>query len=238
MADAVQTPPAAPDPSGIPRTPDGTIADPKTVETPETSAESETTQPDTTTAEPDGTSLLTKKDEEAPAGAPEKYEDFKLPEGFEANPEMMTKAQAAFKSLNLSQEQAQSLIDVYAEQAVAAAEAPVNYYNEMRAEWVKQVNADPEIGGAKLKETKLLIGKAIDAHLPGQLGKDFRQAMDFTGAGDHPAFVKAMLKMATLLTEGTSVRGGGPSPDGQRAPGAPKGPSAASMYPNLPSSSR
>lgn len=185
----------------------------------------------------DGTSLLTQKDgDDKPVGAPEKYEEFKAPDGLKINPEKMATASALFKELNLSQDGAQRLVDLYAKELTAAAEAPVNSYIELRKEWQKEVSADPEIGG-KLKEVRTTIARAVDT-LGGPLATSFREAMDLTGAGDHPAFIKAFYKFAQQLTEGRHVGGGGPSTHGQQRPGAPTGTGAAAMYPSLPSSQR
>src|SRR5712671_3512851 len=45
------------------------------------------------------------------AGAPEKYEDFKLPEGVELAPEAVAEVSTLFKELGLSQANAQKLVD-------------------------------------------------------------------------------------------------------------------------------
>ncbi|HET9131900.1 MAG TPA: hypothetical protein VFO86_13180, partial [Terriglobia bacterium] len=53
-------------------------------------------------------------------GAPEKYADFTLPEGFKFDDKTLEAATAVFKDLNLSQEGAQKLVDLYAANNVAA----------------------------------------------------------------------------------------------------------------------
>lgn len=190
----------------------------------------------------DGASFLNAKDgekkegeegkkEESKAGAPEKYEPFNLPEGFEANEEVMTEARAVFKELGLSQETAQKLVDFHAKQATAAANAPVEYWKQMQKDWVAEIKADKDLGG-KIPEVRATISKAIDQL--GDLAVPFREAMDLTGAGNNPAFFRAFYKFAQLLTEGAHVSGGGPSKAGQLAPGATEKPTAAkALYPNL-----
>ena len=70
---------------------------------------------------------------------------------------------------------------------------------------------------------------------PAQVRLEFSGAMDLTGAGDHPAFVKALWKLSAYITEGSHVAGSGPSAHGQTAPGAATRPSAAkALYPNNP----
>lgn len=233
------------DTAGITRSADGTIQEPgsnqnttqQTDQTNQTTQTSQTADTKTSDGKTDGTSLLNKKDgDDKSTGAPEKYADFKIPDGLKANPEKMAEASTVFKELGLSQDGAQKLVDLYAKELTAAAAAPVNEWTKMRQDWQKAVANDSEIGG-KLKEVRTTISRAIDSLGPA-LSKDFRDAMDLTGAGDHPAFIKAFYKFASQLTEGRHVPGSGPSQHGQRSPGNASGVGAAAMYPGLPSSSR
>ena len=57
--------------------------------------------------------------------------------------------------------------------------------------------------------------------------------MNVTGAGNHPAFVRAFWKLAQQVTEGGHVAGRGPSPEGQKAPGEMPRTAASTLYPNL-----
>lgn len=175
------------------------------------------------------------KKDDKPAGAPETYADFKPPEGYEFDKEALGEASALFKEMNLSQDQAQKLIDVYGKNLTAAIEGPVDFFLAKQEEWVNEIKADPEIGG-KLDEVRATTSKAIDTVLGPKLGQSFREAMDYTGAGNHPAFVKAFYKFATLLTEGGHVAGKGPSPGGQQRTGAAQRTAAQALYPDLPSS--
>lgn len=174
-----------------------------------------------------------------PGKIPEKYE-FKAPEGYTVDPKVVDAATPIFKELGLTQEQGQKLFDFYTAQQIEAAKAPQEAVTTMRNGWKAQVSADPDLAKAVngdktgLDAVKLDIGRAL-THLDPALSTEFKQAMDLTGAGDHPAFVKAIWKLSQLVTEGKHVVGGNPSPLGQKAPGAGDRPSAAkSMFPNLP----
>lgn len=170
---------------------------------------------------------------EVKAGAPEKYEDFKVPEGIKLEGETLTKAQGLFKGLGLTQDAAQSLIDFHTAQMTAAATAPLTAYNEMRDGWKAATAADPELG-PKQKAIQENIGKAFDTLNNPKLVADFKEAMNLTGVGDHPAFVKVLNAWATQVTEGKPVRSGGPSEHGQNDKGQNQRPSVAQgMYPNL-----
>ena len=180
-----------------------------------------------------------KTEDKAQQGAPEKYADFKAPDGYELNSELVEKAVPIFKELGLSQDAAQKLVDFYADAATKAEEAPYEAYEAMRETWRKEVIADKDIGNGTddLKpEVKATIAKAIDA-LPPTEAEAFRKAMSETGAGDNPAIVKAFYNFAKKLGEGTLVTGTGPSPGGQNRQGQPQS-AAQALYPNLPSSSR
>jgi hypothetical protein len=169
------------------------------------------------------------KDVEAP-GAPEKYSDFKLPDGVELSPEVVTEVSALFKEMNLSQTQAQKLVDFHSKTleatAAAVSKTSIDAWLAQKATWRSEIKADPEIGG-KLGEVKASIGKMYDTLGNPTLVKEFKAAMDLTGAGDNPAFIKLFNKLAERLGEGTPVTGDTPKPK----PGSP----AQALYPNLPS---
>jgi len=134
--------------------------------------------------------------------------------------------------MNLSQAQAQQLVDFYTAKTTESANQPYEAWNSMQEQWVKEVKADPQIG-PRLNEVKTTIARAIDGLNDPKLAASFREAMDFTGAGNNPAFIKAFYKLAQMVTEGGHVAGSGPSTASQRRAG--EVPSAAqAMYPNLP----
>lgn len=236
MADETPAPAPTPtpDPSGVTRTPDGTIAAPS---------------PASMTPTPEGTTLLTEAPKADPAkpaeakpveGAPEKYEDYKVPDGYEIAGELKTEIDGLFKGIGLSQENAQSLVDFYVKQTQEAFQAPFDAYQEMRKEWRTEADNHPDLRGklAEGGEVRTTIGKLLSTMPDQQLASDFRKAMDLTGVGDHPAFIRAIYGWAKALTEGSHVAGNGPAPGGQSAPGARPPSAAQAMYPNLPSSGR
>ena len=228
------------DTSGITRTAEGAIADGQTTQSDQAASSATTTQ--------QGTTLLTeeKKPEaevkteegdkkEAKDGAPEKYEDYKLPDGLTLDSETRSKADTLFKSLGLSQEGAQSLVDFYGDAIAKVAAAPVDAYKTLTSEWRTEAESHPDLRG-KLgpgQEINVRIAKALDGLGDSKLASDFRSIMDLTGAGNHPAFIRVLDKLAQRVTEGTHVAGNGPSKDGQSArPSAPPT-AAAAMWPNL-----
>lgn len=222
-------------PEGVDRTETGEIKDQSPPTTPtitEPKAEPKKEEASPTEAKKEKPSLLNDKEGEH-GGAPEKYEDFKVPEGFTLDGEVATEAGAIFKDLNLSQAAAQRLVDFYVGKTKEAADAPFKLWQDTQERWIGEAKADKEIGG-KLPEVKQVVSRAIDSLGDPALAQSFREAMDITGAGNHPAFIKAFYKLAQKVTEGTHVAGGGPSPAGQKRPGSQPETAAKALYPTLP----
>ena len=196
-----------------------------------------TTTPTTTSATPGTDTLLGEKSEpkvEPKAGPPDKYE-FKAPadwadKGWELDPAILEKASPIFKEMGLSQEQAQKLVDFYAAQSATDHQATQDAIKTQSDAWLTELKADPEIGG-KLDSVKERVGRMYDAVGNPELVNAFKEQMNLTGIGNHPAFVRFMNAIADKFLEGKHVSGRGPvevkSPTGQ-APSV-----AQAMYPNL-----
>ena len=168
------------------------------------------------------------------SGAPESYTDFSVPEGHTLDAAAVEAATPIFRELGLSQDQAQRLVNFYSKQIGKINSENEGFMETMRTQWREELKADKEIGG-KLDQVKVEIGRALD-RLPPTVRDNFKAAMDMTGAGDHPALIKAVYEFSKLIGEGSHVSGSGPSADGQSKTGIASRPSAAqSMYPNLPS---
>lgn len=240
MTDVTVNPLATPGAGAPPQAPDGTLLNQQTPPSGSTPPDSSLTPPvvpKTSPSEPPKTpeppkdpSLLNQK----PLGAPEKYEDFKLPDGMTLKPEVLTEAQGLFKGMNLSQADAQSLLDFHAKQLADASAAPFKAVTDLKSAWETEVRSafgkDIEPGG----KVAVSISRAIDLLGP-ELAGGFREAMDLTLAGSNPAFVKGFAKFAELLSEGTTVKGNNPSPLGQKGPDAKPVSVAQAMYPHLKS---
>lgn len=208
------------------RTTDGTLRD---VNAPTSTQESTTkTDPATTTS----TQNPPPAKPDAPAGAPEKYE-FKAPEGYTLSDAIVNEAAPIFKELNLTQEQAQKLVDFHSKQMLDAAKAPQTAYETTRQQWKDETKT---MLGDKYDATHADFGRFLST-LDAKDKAAFSEAMDITGAGDHPAFIKVLHPLIQRAIEGKAVTPGGPSPHGQAAPGTPNKSLAQSMYPNLPSAS-
>jgi hypothetical protein len=233
--------PSTPDSAGVDRTATGAIADQKQTTTPTATTPQTTTTPEPAPADEksllnqgEEKSLANQKPEPGAAGAPEAYAAFTVPEGYVLDEAVAKEAGDMFKTFNLTQEQGQKLVDFYVAKTSEAVTQPYQVWRDTQQKWVKEVKADPFLG-PRLNSVTSTISKAIDqvtAENP-KLAESFRQAMDYTGAGNHPAFIRMFYELASMITEGGHVAGKGPSPAGQTQKGDV--PSAArAMYPNLP----
>jgi len=200
---------------------------------------------DQQTAQADGTTTPTKPAEppksdaksEAPAGAPESYADFAAPEGFEINKDALAAALPVFKDLNLTQDQAQRLVDIYAQVSKDSAEAPHKAFEAVTTEWRNSVIRDPKLGNGTdgLKpEVQANINRAVEVGGP-EMAKAAREAMDMTGGGNNPAIIGLLNALGARLGEGSAVTGKGPSAFGQPNGSRPRN-AAQALFPNLPSS--
>jgi hypothetical protein len=167
-----------------------------------------------------------------PTGAPDTY-TFRAPDGTELDKSLTEAATPIFKELGLTQAAAGKLVDFYNAQMKSQADVGLKAVLALREKWVGEVKSDPELG-SKLDTIKADIGRAFDTLGDPKLVDEFKSAMDLTGAGDNPAFIRAFWKLSQRVIEGKPVGGGGPSPHGQQPSGMAKKPSLASaMYPNL-----
>lgn len=185
------TPAPTPDPAALPAAEPAAAAPPA----PEPSAESE--------------SLLGKE----PEAAPEPFDPEKItfPEGFEKDEALFGDFTNVAKEAGLSGPAAQKLIDLAAKQVAQANERLMAGWNKQQEDWLAEIKADKDIGGDKLDGTLQTFAKVANDHALSD--PKFREALAFTGAGNHPAIVRTLAKWASALSEGGPVRG---SPAGER----------------------
>lgn len=156
--------------------------------------------------------------EQKPQGAPEKYTDFTLPEGVKLDGPVVEQFTAVAKELNLTQEQAQKLVDLQSQNAKAHNEALIALHKQTVSNWKKEtiqsVGADYE---ERLAPAALAMQRFGSPEL--------KQLFNDTGIANHKAMVSFLIKLGEGISEDTIVEGKG-------APAAH--PDAAKrMYPNM-----
>tara|TARA_R100000234_G_scaffold83582_1_gene52965 strand:+ start:1783 stop:2409 length:627 start_codon:yes stop_codon:yes gene_type:complete len=123
-----------------------------------------------------------------PEGAPESYE-FQAIEGadLETDSVPVQAFSEVAKELNLTQEQAQSVLDKV---APALKQQNEDYINNVRSEWVESVRTDPEIGGDQLQEN---LGKAVRV-LDAFGTPELKSLLGETGLGDNPEIIRFLVR--------------------------------------------
>ena len=123
------------------------------------------------------------------AAAQPSYGDFKLPEGVTVDAESLKPATELFAETGLSQEQAQKFIDL----AMCSAKPPwaqgtVQAFVDLQNQWASEIKAGSRISAATEAEGVLASANRVRSIA---LDVSTREALNFTGAGNHPAVVKA-----------------------------------------------
>lgn len=144
--------------------------------------------------------------------APEKYEDFKLPEGTEVDTELMGEFTTLAKDLNLTQEQAQKLAELGGKIALKAnGPGDEAIIEQAKGVWGKEVLADKEIGGDKLAENLSVAKKTLDTFGTPAL----TELLNKSGMGNHPEVIRLFLKVGKQISDDNVLVSGNRSPSPQ-----------------------
>lgn len=136
-----------------------------------------------------------------------------LPEGFDFPDELRGEFAAVLGNETLGpQERAQALLDLYAKQVGSVTEAltakmaeeSAAAYNAMQESWRTELRALPQFAGANLEPE---LGAIKQALLAQGADEKFFEALNVTGAGNHPAIVSMLHKLTLPLREGGAVSG-------------------------------
>lgn len=147
--------------------------------------------------------------EKKPEGAPEKYE-FTAGEGVELDSEALKDFEPVARDLNLTNEQAQKLVDAYPKILAGVQQRQAEAWQKQTEGWADTVKADKEIGGDKLTANLSAAQRALD-----QFGTpELKEYLNATGLGNHPDLVKTFVKIGKAMSEDGMVDG---SNQGQRS---------------------
>ncbi len=159
------------------------------------------------------------KPDEAVVGAPEKYETFNLPEGMSVEDSTLESFIPLAKELNLDQGQAQKLVDYEAGRVQDLIDSQEQVWGDLRQEWRTAVKSDSEIGGPAFEES-LAAGKTFLSKFG---TPELMEALNSTGMGDHPEFIRAFARAGKAMKEDALSVGG---------PGEHKRSPEEILYPN------
>ncbi|ELW9486317.1 peptidase [Enterobacter hormaechei] len=194
-ASSEQAAPAAeaPAPAGDPAKPEG--------DKPQPGTEGDKPQDDKPA---DGEKPADKPDDEEQKqeGAPEKYE-FTAGEGVELDTEALKDFEPVARDLNLTNEQAQKLVDAYPKILAGVQQRQAEAWQKQTEGWAETVKADKEIGGDKLTANLSAAQRALD-----QFGTpELKEYLNATGLGNHPDLVKTFVKIGKAMSEDGMVTG-------------------------------
>lgn len=139
------------------------------------------------------------------AGAPEKYEDFKAPEGQTLDASVMTEFSGLAKELDLPQDKAQALVTKL---APVIAKQQNDHINATLAkadtEWLAASKTDSEFGGTDFDKNVGIAKNAINT-----FGTDaFKQFLDQSRMGNHPEWVRFAYRIGKAISQDGKVIAG------------------------------
>lgn len=140
-------------------------------------------------------------DTPAPEATPEPQDfDIAIPEGVEANADVLAEFKGIAKELNLSPEAAQKLADLQIKMTLQQSE-------DMRAQhvaWAEASKTDKEFGGDAFDANLSAAKTAMDAFASPEL----KSLLNVTGLGNHPEVIRAFVRIGKQISEdGSIVRG-------------------------------
>jgi hypothetical protein len=151
----------------------------------------------------------------------------KPPEGITLRDEDVARLTPLAEKYKLSTEAVNDLLAVHGDVIKQLAAEPMKAWVDLNKTWVDAVKADPDLGNGQTIRPEV---KAAISRVKAEYGdQDFTDALNITGAGNHPAVIRFLNKVSKVLVEGGHV-------GGRPGAGGPRGPSAEAMYPGGPRS--
>lgn len=140
---------------------------------------------------------------------PFKVEEIKLPEGMEIDPAVSKDFTALVNEFGIGRDAVAKLIDLQAGFMKSTSERDTANWTKTQDEWKANVMADKVIGGDKNPEAMARVAFLRDTYgkeLPG-----LKQALDMTGAGNNPDFIKWIVNISQDLVEGKMLSANQPA---------------------------
>lgn len=170
-----------------------------------TGATGEAKEGDGEGSKPEGDSKPADEKKEQPEGAPESYEDFKAPEGLKYDDQVMDAFKEVAKETNLSQAQAQNLLDKV---APVIAQRQMAQIVEVSKQWAERSQADKELS-ADWNRSMADIARVRDRFAKnedGSVDPDIAEFMS-TPIGNHPGLLKLLARAGRAFGEADFPRG-------------------------------
>ncbi|MGC9195345.1 MAG: hypothetical protein ACP5IL_07810 [Syntrophobacteraceae bacterium] len=155
--------------------------------------------------------------------APQEYGDFTLPEGMKLEGQELDEFKSFAKEQDLTQDQAQKVLEFAGPKIKAMIEAPYTAWKELTEQWWTATKSDAEIGGTKLEQS---MKDASQAFVAGESNPFFkteaevsalREALKVTGAMHNPEVQRLFVRMGKMLAEPAHLTGKPAPKDKQQA---------------------
>jgi len=134
-----------------------------------------------------------------PEGAPERYE-FKAPEGVTYDSKVLEAFEASARNSNLSQAQAQQILDKVAPTLAARQSEQIQ---AIQQGWLESSRSDKEFGGDRLTESLTYARGAMEKYGTPELGNFLEESH----LGNHPELVRFMVRVGRQVGDVTASKG-------------------------------
>jgi len=219
VTDTGAAPPAAADTGAAPpeAQPQATILDGAAAPAADPKADVQAPAKDKTPETPDkDPEKQTDKDAKGKEGAPETYEAFKVPEGFTLDQATLETFTPLAKELDLTQEQAQKLVDFEASRMTQFQSAQAQAFANQVAAWGEETRGDKEVGGqafdASVQAAGLAMNRFGTPELRAIFGLPSKENPKGLGLGNHPELIRFIARVGKAMGEDTFHSGAGKDP--------------------------
>ena len=152
-------------------------------------------------------------DDDKAKGAPEEgYADFNVPEGVELDKGAIEGFTALAKELDLSQADAQRIIDLDSERMTKVAEQQSKEWEDVQKGFITELKDDKDFGGENFDKNVKFARRVIETFGGENKGEDLKKAFNETGVGNLPVLVKFLAKIGPLISEDTFLAAGAEAP--------------------------
>ena len=103
------------------------------------------------------------------------------------------------------QDRGQKLVDLHLENmndyAQFVSREQQRVFSETRQGWRNEIKSDPELGGSGYETNMKAVARMRDMLVPKEHRASFDKFLRVTGAGDHPEFIRVLLRAAKFYDE-------------------------------------
>ena len=138
----------------------------------------------------------------SPQSAPDMYDEFIIPEGMDYDHAAVDHYSPVLKKLNLTQEQAQELVDLRVRELQGMQSQFNQSMVQRNADWYSELSRDREFGGDKFDAHSLAVKRVLETFDP---DRSFREDLQRQSLDNYPPLFKLLARMAPHFSEDTLV---------------------------------